>query len=148
MLKSIQSAGQSTGIAIQSFDTRVPQDLENAFAQMARWKAGGTIVLRGPFLNSQVRPIAELAARYRLPTISGLSEYVEAGGLISYGASHSDLFRRGATYVDKIFKGAKPGDLPVEQAAVFEMFVNRKAANALGLTLPQSLLAIADKVVE
>lgn len=148
MLKSVQAAGQSTGVAIQSFDARLPQELENAFAQAVRWKAGGLIVARGPFSNSQVRPIAELAARHRLPTIAGLAEYVNAGGLISYGANLSDLFRRGATYVDKIFKGAKPGDLPVEQAAVFEMFVNRKAAKALGLTLPQSLLAIADKVIE
>ena len=148
MLRSVQAAGQSTGVAIQSFDARLPQELENAFAQAVRWKAGGLIVARGPFTNSQVRPIAELAARHRLPTIAGVAEYVDAGGLISYGPSLNDLFRRGATYVDKIFKGARPGDLPVEQPAVFELFVNRKAAKALGVNIPQSLLAIADKVIE
>lgn len=139
-LKSIQAAGQGTGMAIQSFDARDPKEIENAFAQMARWKAGALIVVRGPFLNNQSRLIAELAAKYRLPTIAGLTEYVAGGGLISYGPSLADMFRRGATYVDKIFKGAKPADLPVEQPTVFELLVNRKAAKALSLTIPQSIL--------
>ena len=148
ILKSVRAAGQRTGVTILSFDARVPQEIENAFAQMVRWKAGALIVARGPFLNNQPRLIAELAAKHRLPTIAGLTEYVEAGGLISYGPSLTDLFRRGATYVDKIFKGAKPGDLPVEQPTKFELFINRKTAKALGLAIPQSLLISADQVIE
>ena len=148
LLKTVLAAGEKTGIKIQAFDVRVPQEFENAFAQMVRWKAGGLIVARGPFLNSHLRPISELAAKHRLPAISGLTQYVEAGGLISYGPSLADMFRRGATYVDKIFKGAKPADLPVEQPTIFELFINGKTAKALGLKIPQSLLISADKVLE
>lgn len=147
-LKSVQDAGQRIGATIQAFESRISQDFENAFAQMVRWKAEGLIVATGPFLNGQPHLIAEMAARHRLPTISGLTEYVEAGGLISYGASLTDMFRRGATYVDKIFKGAKPGDLPVEQPTVFELFVNLKAAKMLKLTVPKDLLFRADKVIQ
>jgi putative ABC transport system substrate-binding protein len=147
-LKSVQGAGQRFGATIQAFEARIPQDFENAFAQMVRWKAEGLIVASGPFLNNQPRLIAEMAAKHRLPTISALTEYVEAGGLISYGPSLTDMFRRGATYVDKIFKGAKPGDLPVEQPTVFELFVNLKTAKALKLTVPKDLLFRADKVIQ
>ena len=147
-LRSVQATGQKSGATIQSFDARISKDIENAFAQMTRWKAGGLIVARGPFLNSQVRLLAELSAKHRLPTISGLSEYVQAGGLISYGPSLTDMFRRGATYVDKILKGAKPGDLPIEQPTKFELVVNLKTAKALGLTIPQSVLLRADRVIE
>jgi putative ABC transport system substrate-binding protein len=106
------------------------------------------IVARDAFFNQQVRQIAELAAKNRLPTICGIREYVEAGGLMSYGQDQADSNRRAATYVDKIFKGAKPSDLPVEQPTKFELFINRKTAKALGLTIPQSLLISADKVIE
>ena len=148
ILNSIQAAGQKTGVTIMPFDARVPKEIENAFAQMLRWKAGALIVARGAFLNNQPRLIAELAAKHRLPAIAGLSEYVMAGGLISYGPSLTDMFRRGATYVDKIFKGAKPVDLPVEQPTLFELYINRKTAKALGLTIPQSLMISVDKVIE
>ncbi|HEV8518486.1 MAG TPA: ABC transporter substrate binding protein, partial [Burkholderiales bacterium] len=96
----------------------------------------------------QVRQIAELAAKNRLSSIAQIREYVDAGGLMSYGPSITDSYRRAAAYVDKIFKGAKPGDLPVEQPTKFELFINRKTAKALGLTVPQSLLISADKVIE
>jgi len=148
ILKSIQAAGQKIGVTILSFDARISQEIEKGFAQMAHWKAEALIVARDPLLNKQIRQIAELAAKNQLPTISGGREYVEAGGLISYGPSFADLFRRGATYVDRILKGAKPSDLPVEQPTKFEMFINRKAAKALGLTIPQSLLIMVDKVIE
>ena len=147
-LKRIQAAGQKTNVTIQPFDARDPKEIETAFAKIVRWKAGALILVRGPFLNNQPRLIADLAAKHRLPAISGLTEYVEAGGLISYGANLSDLFRRGATYVDKIFKGAKPGDLPVEQATLFDLFINSKTAKALGIKIPNSILVQATKVIE
>ncbi len=94
------------------------------------------------------RRIAELAAKHRLPTIYATREFVDAGGLLSYAANYSDLYRRAASYVDKIFKGAKPGELPVEQPTKFELVINLKAAKALGLTVPPSLLSRADEVIE
>jgi putative ABC transport system substrate-binding protein len=115
---------------------------------MAREKAGAVIVGEDASLIQQRRQIAELAAKNRLPSISGYREYAEAGGLMSYGQNLADNFRRAATYVDKIFKGAKPADLPVEQPTTVELIINRKTAKALGLTIPQSLLISADKVIE
>ena len=147
-LKSIQAAGQKTGVMVLSLYAVTPQEIENAFSRMAREKAGGLIVMTGPFLNQQVRQIAALAAKNRLPAVGGIREYAEAGGLMSYGASLTDMFRRGATYVDKIFKGAKPGDIPVEQPTIFELFINGKTAKALGLKIPQSLMILVDKVIE
>ena len=105
-------------------------------------------MVRDALFNQQVRQIAELAAKNRLSSIAQIREYVDAGGLMSYGPSITDSYRRAATYVDKIFKGAKPGDLPVEQPTKFELFINRKTAKELGLTIPQSLLISADKVIE
>jgi putative ABC transport system substrate-binding protein len=148
ILKSLQAAAQRTGVTILPLDARDPQEIENAFSQMARQKVGALIVTRDSFLNQQVRQIAELAAKNRLPAIAGLREYVEAGGLMSYGTNLTDQYRRAATYVDKILKGAKPADLPVEQPTKWELFINRKTAKALGLTIPQSLLISADKVIE
>jgi putative ABC transport system substrate-binding protein len=148
IVKNVQAAAQRTGVTILSLDARAPQDIENAFSMMVQKKTGAVIVLRDSFFNQQMRQIAELAAKHRLPSISGIREYVEFGGLMSYGPSLTDSFRRAATYVDKIFKGAKPGDLPVEQPTKLELFINRKTAKALGLTIPQSLLIMADKVIE
>ena len=146
-LRNVQAAARRTGVTILSFEARTPQEIENAFSQMPRQKAGALIVAREAFFNQQVRQIAELAAKNRLPTICGIREYVEAGGLMSYGQDQADSNRRAATYVDKIFKGAKPSDLPVEPPTKFELFINRKTAKALGLTIPQSLLISADKVI-
>ena len=115
---------------------------------MARDKAGAVIVLNDTFFVEQRRQIAELAAKNRLASISAVREYAEAGGLMSYGSNVADNFRRMATYVDKIFKGAKPGDLSVEQPTLFEHVINGKTAKALGLKIPQSLLISADKVIE
>ena len=98
--------------------------------------------------GQQKNQIVELAAKHRLPSIGGYGEFVEAGGLMSYGPNLRELYRRAATYVDKIFKGAKPGDLPVEQPTTFELFINRKTANALGLKIPQTILLQATKVIE
>ena len=115
---------------------------------MARHKAGALIVPREPLFQQQKNQILELAAKHRLPSIAAYGEYVEAGGLMSYGQNISANYRRAATYIDKIFKGANPGDLPVEQPTTFELFINRKTANALGLKIPNSMLAQATKVIE
>jgi putative ABC transport system substrate-binding protein len=147
-LKNVQVAAQRIGVTILRLDAQTPTELERALSNISREKFGALIVSRDEFFNQQVHQIAELAAKNRLPTIAGLREYVEAGGLMSYGSSVSDIFRRAATYVDKIFKGAKPADLPVEQPTKFELFINGKTAKTLGLTIPQSLLIMADKVIE
>jgi putative ABC transport system substrate-binding protein len=115
---------------------------------MTSQRTGGIIVARGPFFNQQVRQIAELAVKNRIPTISGYPECVEAGGLISYASNSTDQWRRVAIFVDKILKGAKPADLPVEQPTKFELVINMKSAKALGLTIPQSVLIRADRVIE
>jgi len=108
---------------------------------------GGVLVPRDGFYIQQLGQIAKLAAKHRLPSISGYRQYVEAGGLMSYGQNAGESFRRAAIYVDKIFKGAKPGDLPIEQPTTFELYINGKTAKALGLTIPQSLRISADKVL-
>jgi len=148
ILKNVQSAAQRSGVKVLPVEARTPQEIENAFSLMTKEKAGAVIVAGDGFLNQQQRQISELAAKHRLPSISVRKEYVEAGGLISYGQNQAEGFRRAATYVDKIFKGAKPGDLPVEQPTKFELIINRKTAKALGFTIPQSLLISADKVIE
>ena len=119
-----------------------------AFSVITKENAGAIIVARDALLNQQARQIVQLAMKHRLPLVTSIREYVDAGGLMSYGPSITDSYRRAATYVDKIFKGAKPGDLPVEQPTKFELFINRKTAKELGLTIPQSLLISADKVIE
>jgi putative ABC transport system substrate-binding protein len=146
-LKNVQVAAQRIGVTILQADAQTPTEIGNALAMIAREKVGALIISRDEFFNQQVRQIAELAEKNRLPTIAGLREYVEAGGLMSYGSSVSDIFRRTATYVDKIFKGAKPGEIPVEQPTKFELFINGRTAKTLGLKIPQSLLIMADKVI-
>jgi putative ABC transport system substrate-binding protein len=121
-------------------------DLDRVFAAMANPPVGGLVV--DLVLHEYRRRIAELAIRHRLPAISGPKEFAEAGGLMAYGPDYPDLFRRAATYVDKILKGAKPGDLPVEQPTKFELVINLKTAKALGLTIPPSLLLRADWVID
>ena len=147
-LKNIQAAAQKTQVKILPMEARTAQEIEAAFILMTREKAGAVIVSADGLFVRQQRQVAELAAKYRLPSASGRRVQVEAGYLMSYGPNDVDTFRRAATYVDKIFKGAKPGDLPVEQPRKFEMFINGKTAKALGLKIPQSLLISADKVIE
>jgi putative tryptophan/tyrosine transport system substrate-binding protein len=115
---------------------------------MSREKVGALIVLPSPVFLSERRLIVELASKNRLPAMFSLTEFAEAGGLMSYGPNMPELHRRSAAYVDKILKGAKPGDLPVERPRKFELVINLKTAKALGLTIPQSLLLRADKVIE
>jgi putative tryptophan/tyrosine transport system substrate-binding protein len=144
---SVQAGARKFGLKTVVVAGSTPQELDNAFATMAREKAEAVIVGTATFSQFQQRQIAELALKYRLPSIFGNREYVEAGGLMSFGTKFSELYRRSATYVDKILKGAKPADLPVEQPVTLELVVNLRTARALGLTIPQSLLLRADDVI-
>jgi len=148
ILKNIQVAAQRTAVKILPVEIERSQNIEKAFSLMIKDKVGAVIVASDGLFFQQASQIAKLAAKNRLPTISWVREYVEAGGLMSYGANITDLYWRSATYVDKIFKGAEPGDLPVEQPTKFELVINGKTAKALGLNIPQSLLVMTDKVIE
>jgi putative ABC transport system substrate-binding protein len=132
----------------QIFESRNPQEIDRAFAAMAREGAAALVVLTDSIFTNQRRQIAELASKGRLPAVFGNSEHVVAGGLVGYSASFLDLERRAATFVDKILKGAKPADLPVEQPTRYELVINLKTAKALGLTIPPSVLGRADQVIE
>jgi putative ABC transport system substrate-binding protein len=135
-------------VRLQVLETRDPREIESAFAAITTERAGAVIVLLDSVTLDHRRRIADHAIRRRLPTVAGLSEFVEAGGLLAYGPSLADQYRRAAAYVDKILKGAKPADLPVEQPTKFELVINLKTAKALGLTIPQSVLLRADEVIQ
>jgi putative tryptophan/tyrosine transport system substrate-binding protein len=147
-LKAMEAAARTLGMTVVRFDTRGPGDLEGVFAAMTRARSDALVVNGGPVQFNMRTQIHQLALRHRLPSMSAVIEDVEAGGLMSYGASVSDQWRRAATYVDKILKGTKPADLPVEQPTKFDLVINLKTAKALGLTIPPSLLARADQVIE
>jgi len=147
-IREMNARARSLGVQLQLVEARSPNEFEGAFAAMAKERAGALIVLSDAMLNSHRTRLADLAARNRLPAAFGVRESVEAGGLMSYGPSFLDLFRRSGAYVDKILKGAKPADLPVEQPTEFELVINLKTAKALGLTVPSQLLARADEVIE
>jgi putative ABC transport system substrate-binding protein len=147
-LEIVQAAGQKLGVKILRADARTPQEIDNAFSWIRQQNAGALMMWTEPFFLQQKGQIAELTAKHRLPAMGGDRIYSEAGVLMSYGPNIADHYRRAATYVDKIFKGAKPSDLPVEQPTKFELVINSKTAKALGLTIPQSLLISADKVIE
>ena len=148
MLKGAEVAARALGVRVQFVEARGPADLDRGFSEMTGARAGAlTVVTSSMFFNERSRLVG-LAAKNRLPAAYGGREFVAAGGLIGYGLNTSDLFRHAATYVDKILKGAKPGDLPVEQPTKFELVINLKTAKALGLTIPPSLLQRADQVIE
>ena len=146
-LKEIELAAGALGVKFQFFDILGPKDIEPAFGTTGKGRADAVLVLNSPVFNSQRAQTTELAVRNRVPTIYWATEFVEAGGLMTYSVSFTDLFRRAATYVDKILKGAKPADLPVEQPKKFELIVNLKAAKQIGLTIPPNVLARADIVI-
>ncbi len=146
--KSVQAAAQQAGVKTLVAEASTPQEIGNAFSMMVREKADAVIVGSPSVFAQQHRQIAELALKYRMPSLFQDRVTVENGGLISYGQKFTDFYERSATYVDKIFKGAKPGDLPVEQPVSFELVVNLKTAKALGLTIPQTILVRADEVIE
>jgi putative ABC transport system substrate-binding protein len=145
-LTNTEAAARKLGVQVQPLPINNPDDFEPAFK--AARGAGALLQLDGPFLLTHRTRLVELAKRSRLPGIYGFKEVVEVGGLMSYGAHYKELYRRAATYVDKILKGTKPGDLPVEQPTKFELVINLKTAKALGLTIPPSLLQRADQVIE
>jgi putative ABC transport system substrate-binding protein len=147
-LKNVQAAAEARSVKVLPAEARTAREIEDAFPTMTRWNAGAVIVATDSLILQQFQKIAELATKSRLPSASQLREYVEAGGLVSYGPNLSEQLRRAAAYVDKIFKGARPSDLPVEQSATFELLINRRAAKALGLTIPPELLSRADRVIE
>ena len=147
-LREAQDAARALGVRLQPLEVRDPTEFEKAFAAMTRERAGALLVLSDSTLLTQRERIADLAAKSRLPAVSGMRAHAEAGGLIAYGANIFDIWRRAATYVDKILKGAKPGDLPVEQPTKFELVINLKTAKALGLTIPQALLIRADEIIQ
>src|SRR5215472_1927315 len=147
-LREIGLAAGPLSVQLQSLDVLGPKDIETAFRAATKEHADALLVLASPVLNDQRTHIVDLALKSRLPAIYPQTEYVEAGGLMYYGASTSDLFRRAATYVDKILKGARPADLPVEQPKRFEFIINLKAAKQIGLTIPPNVLARADKVIK
>ena len=147
-IREVKVAARSLGVQLQLLEARGPNEFDGAFAAMAKERVGALLVVAdGLFILHRTR-LADLAARSRLPAIYGYREHVEAGGLMSYGSSLRDLWRRAATFVDKILKGAKPGDLPVEQPTKFELVINLKTAKALGLTIPQTILLRADEVIQ
>ena len=147
-LQSVKAAGERLGLALSIVSTATAEDFDAAFASMARENVGGVFVMPAPVTVSFRARLAELALKHRLPTIFGNKENVVAGGLMSYGVDRNDLTRRAALYIDKILKGAKPADLPVEQPTRFELVVNLKTARALGIEIPPTLLARADEVIE
>ena len=147
LLKPIEITAKSLKVELQQFKLRRPQEIEAAFSEMAKRRVEAVVVTEDQMLSSNNGLIANLAAKQRLLSAGG-REFADAGGLIGYGADILAMFRRAATFVDKIFKGANPGEIPIEQASRFELIVNKKTAEALGLTIPQELLLRADRVIE
>ena len=148
VVKEIEDAARRLKVELQVLEVRAPEDLDGAFKKATTWRAAALSILASPFFQSQRVRIAKLAIAHRLPSMVPHRGYVEAGGLVSYGPDFRDLNRRTAVFVDKILKGARPADLPVEQPTNFELVINMKTAKALGLTVPQSLLVRADEIVQ
>jgi putative ABC transport system substrate-binding protein len=147
-ISNVKAAARSLGLELQLLEARDPDEFDGAFAAMAKERAGAILVVSDPSFGVHGARLADLAARYRLPSMHGVREMVEAGGLMNYGPSIPDNFRRAAGYVDKILKGSNPGDLPVEQPIKFELVINLKTAKAIGLTIPPSVLVRADEVIQ
>jgi putative ABC transport system substrate-binding protein len=147
-VKHVTGTAESLDMQIQALRVREPADLDGAFAAMAKERAGALLVVADSFFGFHRKRLHDLAAKHRLPTMYGLREHAETGGLMSYSADIRDNFRLAATYVDKILKGASPAHLPVQQPTMFELVINSRTAKALGLTVPRSLLLRADHVIE
>jgi len=146
--RDTERAGRALGLTLQRFEVSGPDDLPAAFNAITKAGAGAFLIEPTPFFLSHQRIVVDLAARHRLPGMFHHRAFVEAGGLISYGVSLADLWRRAAYYVDRIIKGARPGDLPVEQPTKFELVVNANTAKTMGLAIPPALLLRADQVIE
>ena len=148
MLRAIEDAAPSFAVTVRAAPVHDDAEIEAMMAGLAREERGGLLVLPGAFTNVHRDAIVALAARHRLPAVYPFRFFATIGGLMSYGIDHDDLFRRAAAYVDRILKGAKPGDLPVQRPTKFELVINLKTAKALGITVAPSLLATADEVIE
>ena len=148
MLKGVEVTARALGVRPRFVEARGPADFDRAFSEMTRARAGTLTVVGSSMFVSERRRLVDLAAKHRLPAVYAQRAYVDVGGLMSYGPDVADLFRRAATYVDKILRGARPADLPIEQPTKFELLINLKTAKALGLTIPPSLLQRADQVIE
>jgi putative ABC transport system substrate-binding protein len=148
MLREAEAAGRALGVQLQTLEARNPQEIESAFAAMIRERTGALLNLPDGLFFTQRRQIAGLAMKGRLPSISGGTDYPDAGGLMGYGPNILDLERRAATFVDRILKGAKPGDLPVEQPTKFDLVINLRTAKAIGLPIPPSVLQRADRIID
>jgi putative tryptophan/tyrosine transport system substrate-binding protein len=146
--QELHPAAKALGIDLQSFEIRSPTDLDGAFAAIREQRPDALLTLGDPLTVTIRAPLTEFARNERLPTMFTHRQFVQAGGLISYGANFPDLFRLAAGYVDKILKGANPAELPVQQATKFELFLNLETAAALGLNIPTTILAAADEVIE
>jgi putative ABC transport system substrate-binding protein len=147
-MQAMETTAKALGVQLHSLPVAGPEEYESAFAAIVRERASAVIVLSTPLFMAGARPLAELALKHRLPAMFGPREHAEAGGLMSYGPDRADLYRRAAGYVDKILRGAKPGDLPVQQATKPELVVNLKTARQLGLRIPQLVLLRATDIIE
>jgi putative ABC transport system substrate-binding protein len=147
ILATVRAVAPGAGVSILPVEARTGAEIAPAISKASRENAGA-ILVNGALFNGHLRQIAELAAKHRLPSVSAFRSFPQAGGLMSYGQNLTDSYRRAATYVDKILKGTKPADIPVEQPTRFELVINMKTAKALGLTIPQSVLVRADRVIE
>jgi putative ABC transport system substrate-binding protein len=145
--KEIQLPARHLGVQLHSLEARSSNDFDKVFEDATRERASALAIMPDQLFAGNLKRIADLAAKSRLPSIFHLTEFVDSGGLVAYGPDRSDQFRRAATYVDKILKGAKPADLPVEQPTKFELVINLKTAKQIGLTIPPNVLARADKVI-
>ena len=146
MVRETEAAARSADVELRMFEARDAEEIDAAFATIATERVGALNVLTDPVFIAHGTRIAALATKNRLPSVSGIRAYAEAGGLMAYGPDFQELFRRAAVYVDKILKGAKPADLPVEQPTKFEFIINLKTAKTLGLTIPQSLLSVSSSL--
>jgi len=147
-MREAEIAAGKLSVELQTFGVRGPDEFDRTFAAITSARAASLLVLPDPLFSAHTARIADLANKSRLPAMYGLREDVAAGGLMAYGPKYAELYRRAANYVDRILKGAKPADLPVEQPTMFEFIINLKTAKALGLTIPSGILAIADEVIE
>jgi len=148
VLKEIEAAGEKLAVELLKVPAQTLEDLDDAFSTMTQEGVSGFLAVASTLIVAQAAPLARFALRHRLPGMFPFKENVEAGGLISYGADRDDLYRRAASYVDKILKGIKPADMPVEQASKYQLVINLKTAKALGVTVPSTVLARADEVIE
>jgi putative ABC transport system substrate-binding protein len=146
-LRETEDAARALGVRLQLVEARGADEIDRAFKTVARERTRAVLILNDPVFTAHRKRTADVSAKHRLPAVSGTLEYTEAGGLMAYGPSFPDIYRRAATYVDKILKGAKPADLPIERPTKFELVINLKTAKQIGLTIPPNVLARADRVI-